>query len=61
LNKRLDESLDSKALKKSLTGNSGVEIDLSKRVISPSGQVQPAASKPDSSGTSKGEASKGGA
>jgi len=42
LAKRLDESLDSRTLTKTLTGDSGAKIDLSKIKISPSGQVQPA-------------------
>jgi len=38
---RLDESLSLKAMKKNLTGRTGVTIDLSKISMSPSGNIQP--------------------
>lgn len=43
-NARLDESLSSRTLSKTLTGNSNVTIDTSRISISPTGQVQPASS-----------------
>ncbi len=45
MSKRLDESFSSATWKKSLTGDPGVEIDLSKITISPSGQLQPSQSE----------------
>jgi hypothetical protein len=39
--KRLDESFSSTTWKKSLTGDAGVEIDLSKLTISQTGEIQP--------------------
>jgi len=58
LAKRLDESLDSRTLTKTLAGDSGAKIDLSKIKISPSGQVQPADSQQGLGGASKEGASK---
>ena len=58
LNKRIDESLSSRTLEKSLTGKDNVTIDTSKFTVSSSGILTSTESQSSSNGSNSGATTK---